>query len=411
MSALAGCSGGGDGGDGEATEAETETETEMDSGGGDTETPTEAGAEMGDPLPEYRYFNNPPNYNPARNDAINLMGEQLNKVGFNMNVKVFEWGTLYNKVTSEQDFEFTTWHRGLGIDPGRRMPEMFHSSNTQSGGGNFVGYVNKDLDPKLMKQMQTTDRQERINLLHDIQEVITRDAPINPITQMPILVAYNNDQVSGWEDHLGGYNYYYNMTTIEVDNSKNQLRGSWSETLGTLNVLGFNNESKLLYQFNMIYDNLISFNPSLQPEPEISLAESWERPEKTTMRYTLKDHQWHDGEDLTAEDVAFTLNYIKENEIPLYSTQWEMYSDAEAVDSQTVQVNFTEDGAPGPVHTLFSSQIPILPQHIWSKRDQPNKMQVKEPVGSGPMKFDYWDTGSELGLVRNGDHFNPVNFD
>ncbi|MFB6210629.1 MAG: ABC transporter substrate-binding protein [Halobacteriales archaeon] len=408
MSTLAGCSGGSDGG------GSGDTETEADSGGGSggsTETEMDSGSSMGDALPEYRYFNNPPNYNPARNDAINLMGEQLNKAGFNMNVKVFEWGTLYNKVTSEQDFEFTTWHRGLGIDPGRRYPEMFHSSNTGPGQGNFVGYVNKDLDPKLMKQMQTTDRQERINLLHDIQEVITRDCPINAITQMPILVAYNSDQVSGWVDHLGGYNYYYNMTSIEVNNKKNQLRGSWSETLGTLNVLGFNNETKLLHQFDVLYDNLIRFNPDLQPDPKLGLATDWERPEKTTMRYTIRDHQWHDGEDLTAEDVAFTLNYIKENEIPLYSTQTDMYSDAEAVDSQTVQVNFTEDGAPGPVHTLFSSQIPILPQHIWEGRDQPNKMQVKEPIGSGPMKFDYWDTGSELGLVKNSDHWRPTNFD
>ncbi|MFB6299805.1 MAG: ABC transporter substrate-binding protein, partial [Halobacteriales archaeon] len=76
--------------------------------------------------------------------------------------------------------------------------------------------------------MQTTDRQERINLLHDIQEVITRDCPINAITQMPLLMAYNSNQVSGWVDHLGGYNGYYNMTSIEVDNKKNQLRGSWS---------------------------------------------------------------------------------------------------------------------------------------------------------------------------------------
>ena len=44
---------------------------------------------------------------------------------------------------------------------------------------------------------------------------------------------------------------------------------------------------ELIYQFNMLYDNLVSFNPDLQPDPEISLAESWNRPNKTTMQYTL----------------------------------------------------------------------------------------------------------------------------
>ena len=405
MLGLAGCSGqdstetedGGGGG-----EPETETETEMDSD-------SESSGSMGDALPEYTYMNNPPNYNPARHDAINLIGEQLGRVGLNVNVQVFEWGTLYNRVTQEQDFAFTTWNRGLGIDPGRRMPEMFHSSNTDPGGGNITGYMNEDLDPVLMEQLQVTDVEKRKDLLFQIQEVVNEDVPMHPIVQMPNLVAFNNDQVSGWVDHLVGYYHMQPQTEIEVENSDNQLRGSWSETLGTLNVLGYNNETKLIHQFEMLYDKLVRINNNLEADPELSLATDWSRPDNQTVTYTIRDgHQFHDGEPLDAGDVKFTLEYIKENEVPLYSTQWQQIESVER-DGNQVTVNF--NNPIGPVHTLFSNQIPIVPQHIWQDRSDPNNANVTQPVGSGPLAFDYWDQGSELGLVKNENHFKPVNYD
>jgi peptide/nickel transport system substrate-binding protein len=406
MTGLAGCGGqqstptegGGEG-----------TETATDSGSDGEDTETETSMSMGDPLPEYTYMNNPPNYNPARHDAINLIGERLNELGFNVNVQVFEWGTLYNRVTQEQDFSFTTWNRGLGIDPGRRMPEMFHSSNTDPGGGNFTGYTNEDLDPVLMEQLQVSDVSERTDLLFQIQETINTDVPMHPIVQMPNLVAFNNQQVSGWVDHLVGYYHFQPQTSIEVDNSENSLRGSWSETLGTLNVLGYNNETKLIHQFEMLYDKLVRINNNLEADPELSLATEWSRPDNQTVTYTIRDgHQWHDGETLDAGDVEFTLNYITENEVPLYSTQWEQIDSVER-DGNQVTVNF--NNPIGPVHTLFSNQIPIVPQHIWQNRDDPTNTTVTEPVGSGPLAFDYWDQGSELGLVRNDNHWNTVNYD
>lgn len=400
--ALAGC-----GGDQDSDGTETTGGGDQNGGGDDQDTT----AEMGDPFPELLYLNNPANYNAPRHDAINLIGTQLNKTGLNVSVEVFEWGTLYNRVMNEQTFSFTTWNRGLGIDPGRRMPEMFHSSNTAPGQGNFTGYVNKDLDPTLMKQLSTTDRQERIDMLHEIQATINEDVPMHPIVQMPSLMGYNSNQVSGWVDHLSGYNHMQSMVNIEVDNEDNTLRGTWPETLGTLNVLGYNNETKLIVQFNMIYDHLVVINNELQPDPELSLASDFEHPDLRTARYLIdKDHQFHDGEPVTAEDVAFTLRYIRDNEIPLYATQWGMYKDGEVtVDGDWVEVKFSQDV--GPVHTLFSNQIPILPKHKWESRNNPTNTTISEPVGSGPAKLEYWDEGSEISLRRHEEHFNPPNWD
>jgi peptide/nickel transport system substrate-binding protein len=411
-SALAGCSGGG-GGDETTTESgddgDEETTTESSDGGEETTESSDGGAEMGEPLPSYRYLNNPANYNPARHDAINLIADQLDRTGLDVSTEVFEWGTLYSKITSEYEFSFATWNRGLGIDPGRRMPAMFHSSNTDPGQGNFTGYVNEDLDPILMEQLQVTDVDERIDMLYELQSILNEDVPMHPIVQMPNVLPYNNEQVSGWVSHLAGYNAFEPQTNIEVDNEDNTLRGTWPETLGTLNVLGYNNETKLNVQFDMIYDQLIRINRNLEVDYEMSLATATSRESAEDVTYTIREgHKWHDGEDLTPEDVKFSIEYIKENEVPLYSTQNDMVDSVE-VDGQDVTVNFANPV--GPVHTLFSNQIPIIPQHTWSERDSPNNATVTEPIGSGPLAFDYWDQGSELSLVKNEDHFYPVNYD
>ena len=391
--ALAGCGG-------------QQGEETPDGEGEDGDTPETT---AGEPLPEYRYLNNPANYNAARHDAINLIAEQLSEAGFRMSVDVFEWGTLYERATQEFDFGFTTWNRGLGIYPGTRMPEQYHSSNAEPGGGNFTGYVNEDLDPMLFEQLEASSVQERVDILYDIQEVLAEDVPMHPIVQMPNVIAFNNEQVQGFTDHIVGYYHFEPMTNVEVTADHGELRGSWSETLGTLNVLGYNNETKLIQQFEMLYDKLVRNNANVEPDPELSLADDWGRPSEDSVRYVISDeHTWHDGQDLTPQDVRFTLEYIKENQVPLYATQWELIDSVE-VDGQEVTVNFTS--AVGPVHQIFSNQIPIVPEHIWSEISDPNNATVTEPVGSGPLQFDYWDQGSELGLVSYDDHPRSVNFD
>lgn len=403
--AVAGCSGSNQSNSSSGNEGSSGNE----SGNGASSSNDSKGGSAGEKLPQYTYLNNPANYDASRHDTINLIGKQMNELGLNASVEVFEWGTLYDRATQQFDYSFTTWNRSLGVDPGRRMPSMFHSSNTGKGEGNFTGYENKDLDPMLMEQMQTSDTQKRVDLLHKIQSTLNEDVPMHPIVQWPNLMAYNSQQLKGWTDHVAGYYHFEPMVNVEVTADHNELRGAWAETFGTLNVLGYNNETKLVHQFELLYDRLVRINNKLEPDPKLSLATEWEQPDDTTVRYKIREgHTWHDGESVTPEDVKFTLEYIKENQIPLFSTQWERYDSVEQ-DGQWIQVNFKE--AAGPVHSTFSNQIPIIPKHKWESRSDPGNMSVKEPVGSGPLQFDYWDEGSELSLKRFGKHWNPVNFD
>ena len=404
LTALAGCSGNqGDGGDG--------SDGSDGSDGGDG-SDGDDGGNGGSNLPTYTYVNNAQSYNPPRHDAINLIASQFDdELGLDMEVDVLEWGTLFSRVSEEYDYSFATWHTFFVSEPVTELNNLFNSSNTDPGQGNYSGYENPDLDELMGNYLGEPDADTRIDQCHEIQQTLMDDVPTMPITQMPQPAIFNNNQVSNWEaDLANGFNSYWTMINLEMEGGEDTLKGYWPETLSTMNVLGHNDESKHVYQFNMMYDFLVQLNNNAEPDPEVSLATDWDRVDETTIEYTIRtDHSWHDGEDLTAEDVAFTYNYVNDNEVPLYSTQSQYIDSAEVVDESTVRINMSEPL--GPFNLAVANLIPIIPEHKWADRDNPSQANIEEPVGSGPMMFDYWEQGSEFGMVRFDDHFAPVSFE
>ncbi|EII3093791.1 ABC transporter substrate-binding protein [Vibrio cholerae] len=63
---------------------------------------------------------------------------------------------------------------------------------------------------------------------------------------------------------------------------------------------------------HMVFDPLIRFTQKMEFEPR--LAESWQRVDNETMRFTLrKGVKFHSGNDFTADDVVWTFNRLKES--------------------------------------------------------------------------------------------------
>ena len=73
-------------------------------------------------------------------------------------------------------------------------------------------------------------------------------------------------------------------------------------------------------------------------------------------------HHWQDGVPLTAKDVAFTYNYIIQNNLSAFSTYTVNMKKAVAVDDTTVKFILTK-----PKANILRMWIPIVPEHIWSK--------------------------------------------
>lgn len=156
--------------------------------------------------------------------------------------------------------------------------------------------------------------------------------------------------------------------------------------LDTLNPL-YATSSAEKSAVRLIFSGLLSYDTTSHLRGE--LAESWSR-SQDALRYEVtlrKNLKWHDGKPLTADDVIFTVNLMKN---PLarssFYNSWSLVK-AEKVSDRTIAFNLTRPYAAFPNALTFS----ILPKHILEEVS-PNGLRDAEfsrsPVGSGPFIFN-----------------------
>lgn len=139
--------------------------------------------------------------------------------------------------------------------------------------------------------------------------------------------------------------------------------------------------SSLLFNGLLTYDN----RNNLVGE----LAKDWSVDDRgTTYTVHLKPHlMWHDGQPLTAADVAFTYQVIQNPDArsPL-GPSWSGVT-VKAVDAQTVTFTLPSVLSSFP----YSLTNGIVPKHILAGKSMPSLRSLPfntiEPVGSGPFKF------------------------
>ena len=167
---------------------------------------------------------------------------------------------------------------------------------------------------------------------------------------------------------------------------------------------------------------------NLDIQPYIAEA----RPEisQDKLIYTFKirkDARFQDGRPLTGEDVLFSAKAIKCPFVnaPFLRVYFNSLIDAELLDPYTIRFVTKEPYFKN--ESVLGGSIVLLPRHHYDpdnllarvtvkalagdpgklppevKRfgEQFNKNYNRNPLGSGPYKFNRWKTGSEIELIRN----------
>lgn len=123
-----------------------------------------------------------------------------------------------------------------------------------------------------------------------------------------------------------------------------------------------------------------------------ALAKEWSYNEADNA-YTFKLQEnavWHDGTPFTAEDVVFTVEYLKKHPDPFVTLVGPSgISRAEVVDKHMVKLYLDSKYAPF-LYEVAGTMV-ILPKHIWKAVDNPMSFDSSEAViGTGPyMLVDY----------------------
>ena len=156
---------------------------------------------------------------------------------------------------------------------------------------------------------------------------------------------------------------------------------------------------------DLIFAGLVVYDERGQVVP--ALAEGWTISEDgLNFTFTLReDATWHDGEPVTAEDVAFTYGLIQHEDFPgpdHLQNLWQTVT-ITSVDERAVQFTLPQPYAP------FMEAVTrgILPAHLLedvSPEDLSTADFFRAPVGTGPFMVEDdpdWRAGDQLRLTPN----------
>jgi oligopeptide transport system substrate-binding protein len=165
-----------------------------------------------------------------------------------------------------------------------------------------------------------------------------------------------------------------------------------------------------------IFDGLVEFDQTLTIVP--ALAQYW-RASRDGLTWTFilrKGVRFHDGREVSADDVVFSLTRLLDPKIR--STAADLFSNIQgaqdfregrapsvrgvtAVDASTVRVVLDEAQVPF-VSMLAIGHAKIVPRAVVTSQGD---AFGAAPVGTGPFRFERWDRRKEIVLAANPDYF------
>jgi peptide/nickel transport system substrate-binding protein len=145
-----------------------------------------------------------------------------------------------------------------------------------------------------------------------------------------------------------------------------------------------NNLHTLLFNALTRYDEMMEVQPDL--------AERWEGVDpQTFIFYLRKGVMFHNGREMVAEDVKFSIERVLDPETKSpYRTYVEKIASVEVVDNYTVKLNLS---APNVVQAAELVRIKIMPPEAAAD-------YVNHPVGTGPYQFVEFVPSDHITLKR-----------
>lgn len=176
-------------------------------------------------------------------------------------------------------------------------------------------------------------------------------------------------------------------------------------------------DSTTLDLLGLVFEPLLGASP-VDGRPVPALADSW-TVSSDGLTYTFKlntEARWHDGVDVTAEDVAFSFDAALDPNLnyPYRSLVLEVVKSYRVVNADTFEITATDRfvtflyNAPGVIFILPKHVWESVPVEQWSFDGGSTGEDLSRVIGTGPFTFKAWDRGQRVTVARNGNHYDTV---
>ena len=159
-----------------------------------------------------------------------------------------------------------------------------------------------------------------------------------------------------------------------------------------------------------VYDGLVRYKSgTLEPEP--ALATSWTISDDG-LTYTFKLREgikFHDGSPFNAEAVVFNFERMLKEDHPYHDTGpfplsffFSTVDTVTAIDDSTVEFKLSAPYAPFLSNLAYPTGLIVSPAAV----KEYGKDFGRHPSGTGPFKFEEWESNTRVVVTRNEDYWD-----
>lgn len=179
------------------------------------------------------------------------------------------------------------------------------------------------------------------------------------------------------------------------------LMGEYPASLSLLGKMDRNSEILAA----QLTDSLLDYDHEMRLVPRV--AESYEiSDDLKRIAFKLRDGvRWHDGRPVTAEDVVFTVEQVRDAAVEnrTFGSEFDALESVIALDNRTVEARYSQMTP----DVLEGWRVPLIPRHL----AQPGAALLtgefaRHPVGCGPFRFLDARPDESIRLAANPDYWD-----
>lgn len=116
--------------------------------------------------------------------------------------------------------------------------------------------------------------------------------------------------------------------------------------------------------------------------------------------------KFHDGQAITAGDVKFSIELLRDKGLPRYRKYYSRIKEIKIINDKTIKLTFMpdEDGKYDNELPIIMGNLCVLPKHILADKDF-SSLTLQEIPGSGPYKIKSYELGRRIVFERVADYW------